>query len=229
MVRNKYKLCLITILLSQCILTYAQDKSLHHFIKSDKIIHWQAESHSFLDAIDCRKTLSNERENYKYTYRNDSLEISFITSIDSCDYFIIMGKRFMPSDFIKDFSVCELDITSFEIYNGHYKDKEYILLIGNNNGSGKSASNKLCFLLDISDKERIKIHTLWSLFGDALCFEDFNNDGVLDFLKIREKNDILIFSLMTLKDDSFYDIEDNHITVRYKDDYEFEIIDRLWW
>jgi len=229
MVRNRCKLYLIAILFTQSILSYAQDKSVHHFVKSHEIIHWQAESRSFLDHIDFRMTSNNERENYKYTYRDDSLEISYMTSVDSCDFFIIKGKRFMPSDIIKELSVCELDITSFEIYKGHFKDKNYILLIGNNNGSGKSVSNKLCFLLDISDKEQIKVHNLWSKFGDASCFEDFNNDGVLDFLKIRAKDDILVFSLMTLKPEGFIDIENYQITTRYKDGFEFEIIESNWW
>lgn len=188
---------------------------------------------SFFDIVSS-KNVDGERVNYMYTFSDKSIKMSYVLSqansiSDSCDYFLLFNKKFCPSEYIHDLPACELDINSFRLFKGVYNKHTYLLLTAINNGSGKSSTFVFCFLFDITDYNAIISYPLWSKYGGTSCFGDFNNDGKLDFLKVREKNDQLNMSIMMLDGDKFREYDDMHYIVAQKTKAGIRIIKMNWW
>jgi hypothetical protein len=136
------------------------------------------------------KDKNGERQiNYSYEFNKLPMTLGYyyptLSSDSSCNYFVINKAKvsmrgLYPSDF-----ACDLDVTSFAVYKGRYENKNYILITAINNGSGSSTTSVICNLFDVTNLNKIKYFALWSKFGSASCFNDFNKDGKLDFLQIR--------------------------------------------
>lgn len=145
--------------------------------------------------------------NYGFKFDSKKIDVQFHypekDSDNSCSYFVIFQKRInLIGKFENDFA-CDLDVNSFELYKGEFKNKNYLLLTCINNGSGGFATTIIFHLFDITNKNNIKYYPLWSRYGSINCFGDFNSDGVLDFLKIRNNEkqtgtDTFKTTLMTL-------------------------------
>lgn len=171
---------------------------------------------------------------YSYLFKNQSLKLEYCypesKSDNGCSYFLLNGYRVnLKGNFESDFA-CDLDVTSFNMYKGQYKGKKYILLTGINNGSGSSTSSIICILFDITNKGGIKYYPLWSKYGGKECFGDFNNDGVLDFLKVRNEGDdtTLKLTLMSLNKSKFLPYkEDYYIKLKYNGQ-KLKVIERHW-
>jgi hypothetical protein len=103
----------------------------------------------------------------------------------SCSYFVFNRQKIkMVGRFENDFA-CDLDVTSFQVFEGYFNRKKYILLTSINSGSGSFATTIIFHLFDITKKDKVIYYPLWSRYGSIKCLGDFNKDGILDFLKIR--------------------------------------------
>lgn len=145
--------------------------------------------------------------NYGFKFDNKTIDIQFHypqnDSDNSCSYFIVFQKRInLIGKFENDFA-CDLDINSFKLYEGEFKNKKYLLLTCINNGSGGFSTTIIFHLFEVTNKHSILYHPLWSRYGSIACLGDFNKDGILDFLKIRNNErqtgtDTFKASLMSL-------------------------------
>ena len=188
---------------------------------------------SFFDNVSS-KDVNGEKVNYMYTFRDKSIELKYIlpqidSISDSCDCFVLFNQKFCPSAYIHDLSACELDISSFNLFKGVFNKRTYLLLTAINNGSGKSATLVFCFLFDITNPYEVKFFPLWSKYGGTSCFGDFNNDGKLDFLKVKEENNQLKMVLMTLDGDEFRKYDNDHYIIAKKTKSGVRILKRNWW
>jgi hypothetical protein len=121
-----------------------------------------------------------------------------------CGIFEISGKKFPLNENFDDQFACDLDLTtpsSYKIYKFVFKEKKYYALECITNGSRTSFI--LIHLFDVTDNKNIIYYPLWSRYGSIKCLGDFNKDGVLDFLKIRNNEkytgtDTFISTLMSL-------------------------------
>ncbi len=153
----------------------------------------------------------------------------------SCGYFNIASSKFsLKGKYENDFA-CDIDVYSLKMFSGTFRSKRYILLTGINNGSGSSTTSIICLLFDITNPKKIKFYPLWSKYGSEFCFQDFNNDGVLDFLKVKQLKDmtdykILKLELMTLKGSEFmpYKPKDKYIIGEYRDG-QFKVTSKKGW
>ena len=184
-----------------------------------------------------KDSIGEKRVIYSY-YLNNSfikLEYSYPQSIKdrSCAYFIIGNSRINLSGRYDHNFACDLDVNSFELYTAEFNEKNYILLTCINTGSGSFATTIICHLFDITNKSDIKYYPLWSKYGSSTCFGDFNNDGKLDFLKIRNiEGDYarLRISIETLDNGSFTPFKENlfFIDLRITGEAEYKILTKKW-
>jgi hypothetical protein len=173
---------------------------------------------------------------YSYQFNNKFIQLDFFypksAKDGSCSYFKIEGTRInLKSHFEEDFA-CDLDVTSFNVYQGSFRGRNYLLLTCINNGSGSSTTSVVCNLFDITDRKSIKYYPLWSKYGSSACFGDFNKDGILDFLKIRYfngKRDNLRIDLTSLQKDSFIVPKDKNFFLILKlDNDSVKILKKNW-
>ncbi len=92
----------------------------------------------------------------------------------------------MKGEFENDLLACNLDVTSFEIFRFTFGRKEYLLIKSIKAGSGEVTTYIIFHLFDITNLKKIEYYPLWSKYGSISCFGDFNHDGKLDFLRIRD-------------------------------------------
>ena len=151
----------------------------------------------------------NKKVPYKYSFSMPGIKLEYCypqtTSDGSCSYFIINNQRIdIKGKYESDFA-CDLDISSFNVYQGSFKGHKYVLLTCTNTGSGSSSSSVICNLFDVTNKGAIRYYPLWSKYGSQFSFGDYNKDGKLDFLqsRIQGTNDVLRITLLTLKADKF--------------------------
>lgn len=128
----------------------------------------------------------NTKESNIYYSKLSSLEFPLIYKYDGdCGKFELRGKTFNLSDSYENRLACDLDLTIpniFKVYKFIFRGQTYFALECINNGSRTSFI--LIHLFKIN-KDKIEYYPLWSRYGSIKCLGDFNNDGVLDFLKIR--------------------------------------------
>ncbi len=131
---------------------------------------------------------------YSYLLVGKDVRIEYVYSKQSelddssCGHFLINGQKYLlKGKFESDFA-CDIDVYSLKLFSGKFKNQQYMLVKGNSNGSGSSTTSVICFLFDISNKKNITYYPLWSKYGSENCFQDFNGDGHLDFLRIRNLN-----------------------------------------
>ncbi|AMR32548.1 hypothetical protein A0256_14510 [Mucilaginibacter sp. PAMC 26640] len=170
---------------------------------------------------------------YKYSFSMPGIKLEYcypqIASDGSCSYFIINNQRVdIKGKYESDFA-CDLDISSFKVYQGSFKGRKYVLLTCINTGSGSSSSSVICNLFDITNKGTIKYYPLWSKYGSQFSFGDFNKDGNLDFLqsRIQGENDILKVTLSTLKSNKFEPIGDKYIILKQSEN-SLTVLKRQW-
>ncbi|PLK42105.1 hypothetical protein C0V77_22595 [Emticicia sp. TH156] len=90
-----------------------------------------------------------------------------------------MGKHF------EEGFACDIDLRTPEMYQFYkfsFGNKNFIALTCINNGARTSFIFIHLFKLN---KDSVLYYPLWSRYGSINCLGDFNNDNVLDFLKIR--------------------------------------------
>lgn len=162
----------------------------------------------------------NKKVPYKYIFDISGIKLEYcypkVASDGSCSYFLINKQRVdIKGHFENDFA-CDLDVSSFNVYQGRFKGHKYVLLTCTNTGSGSSTSSVICNLFDMTNKSAIKYYPLWSKYGSQFSFGDFNKDGELDFLqsRIQGENDVLKITLLTLKADKFKPKSDKYIVVK---------------
>lgn len=105
----------------------------------------------------------------------------------NCGKFEIRGKVFELNKYFVNGLACDLDLRTPEVYQFYkfsFRNKNYIALECINNGSGSATSFILMHLFQIN-KDSVLYYPLWSRYGSIACLGEFNKDGVLDFLKIR--------------------------------------------
>jgi hypothetical protein len=169
---------------------------------------------------------------YGYKFEDEKIDIKYVYSKQedlndsSCGYFIVYGKKIGVKGLYEEDFACDLDINSFKVFSTFYKNKNYILLTGINNGSGTSTNSVICHLFDVSDVKDIKYYPLWSKNGGENCFGDFNHDGVLDFLKIRSmsEKDVFKITLTSMSDAGFVAFDDNKFIIIKMDDKRAPVI-----
>jgi hypothetical protein len=104
----------------------------------------------------------------------------------NCGNFEIRGNVFALNKYFSDGLACDLDLRpeAYQFYKFDFGNKRYIALECINNGSGSATSFIFIHLFQIN-KDSVLYYPLWSRYGSIACLGDFNKDGVLDFLKIR--------------------------------------------
>ena len=127
--------------------------------------------------------------------------------------FLVDGKFIFKNGY---HAGCDLDYGSFKVFEMNFKAKKYLLITSINNGSGTSTRYVYCHLFDVSDLDSITYFPLWSIYGSYACFGDFNQDGFLDFLRIRNESNMgdgyFRATLSTLYRDSFR-IDSSHYII----------------
>lgn len=185
---------------------------------------------TFFDNI-IQDTVDGEKRNRTYIYSSKFYNIKY--GLDICDCFSVMGKVVIPSKYYNknEISACEFDETSLVVYKGFFAKNKYILITGINNGNNYSALNVFCMLFDVTDINCVKFYPLWSKYGGVSCFGDFNNDGKLDFLKVRSgnKKNHLKITLMTLSGEDFNDFDDKHYIIAERVNNGIKIVKKNWW
>jgi len=162
----------------------------------------------------------NKKVPYKYSFSMPGIKLEYCyprtASDGSCSYFIVNNQRIdIKGKYESDFA-CDLDMSSFNVYQGSFKGHKYVLLTCTNTGSGSSSSSVICNLFDVTNKSAIRYYPLWSKYGSQFSFGDYNKDGELDFLqsRIQGANDVLRITLLTLKAGKFKLISDKYIVVK---------------
>ena len=103
----------------------------------------------------------------------------------NCGIFKIKDKTFPLIENFEDGLACDLDLSfpeAYSVYKFTFKKRQYFVLECVNQGSRTSFI--LVHLFQIN-KKSIYYYPLWSRYGSVKCLGDFNGDGILDFLKIR--------------------------------------------
>lgn len=176
----------------------------------------------------------NRRINYGYRFNNSFIPLDFffpITACDSaCSYFILHGQKInLKGKFESDFA-CDLDVNSFKVYQGKFNNSSYILLTCINRGSGSFTTTILCNLFDVTNKDSIEYYPLWSKYGSKNCFGDFNHDGVMDFLRIRNINiDTLKIDLLSKQNNTFQDYNNKKYLKIYSDGEIVKTLENKWY
>lgn len=170
---------------------------------------------------------------YKYSFDVLGVKLQYcypkVGSDSACSYFIVNNQRIeIKGKFEGDFA-CDLDISSFHVYQGTFKGRRYILLTCTNTGSGSSTSSVICNLFDLTNLRAIKYYPLWSKYGSKFSFGDFNKDGKLDFLqsRIQGENEVLRISLLTLNAGKFKNEVDKYIIVKQTKS-SLKVIEQHW-
>lgn len=118
-----------------------------------------------------------------------SIDLQFYypkTAADSsCSYFVLNQQKIKITGRFENNFACDLDVSSFQVFKGNLGSKKYILLKSINSGSGSFATTIVFHLFDVTKKSRVIYYPLWSRYGSINCFGDFDKDGTLDFIKIR--------------------------------------------
>ncbi|HYD21628.1 MAG TPA: hypothetical protein VEB40_09155 [Flavipsychrobacter sp.] len=80
----------------------------------------------------------------------------------------------------------DLKVEEASLYHVRTKDKAYVCMTGEATNH-RNANEKIYsfVLLDITDPGKVKIGQLLSYFSSIYSFGDFNNDGELDFIKVK--------------------------------------------
>ena len=160
---------------------------------------------------------------YVFAFSNRELPINFYRTRESeltdtsCNYFVINRQQIvLKGKFVRDFA-CDMDVSSFKVYNATLNSRKYLLISGITSGSGVAGTTVILLLFDVTDLNSIKYFPLWTKFGDALSFSDFNNDGNLDFIDIKPYQDRDHFkaNFTTLRGDKFITIEGSFKVLRY--------------
>lgn len=171
---------------------------------------------------------------YGYIFSDTSIKIEYYNPINNadsgCSYFVVNDQRINLKDHFRDNFACDLDMTSFKVYKGEYKGHKYILLTCINNGSGSSTSDVICNLFDVTYSKKITYYPLWSKYGSASSFGDFNNDGHLDFLqsRIQGHNYLLKLTLLSLKNGKFFPYNRSYYILIKKNNQNLEIVKKCW-
>lgn len=128
------------------------------------------------------------RNGYWVTYfKSYSNELNFKYSADGVsNYFIINNQTINLQDSI-DMFINELDPNSFVVYKFYFQGKKYFVLETLSSIPGKSIASSVIFYLFRFESGQLFTTHVWSKYGSINCFGDFDNDGDLNFLKIRSK------------------------------------------
>lgn len=132
------------------------------------------------------KFITNQRSNIYYSkLSNPKFPLEYIDD-GNCGKFVIKNKTFPLKDFFETELACDLDLTAYKVYQFRFKRHQYYALECINKGSRTSFI--LIHLFEVG-KQSIYYYPLWSRYGSINCIGDFNKDGNLDFLKIRNNED----------------------------------------
>lgn len=230
---TKMKKIICGLLCSWTMMSYAQSdnyyKSIVKAVPVFKVVNGSFTPGGYKTA----KTGDNKKVPYKYSFIMPGIKLEYCypqsASDGSCSYFIVNNQRIdIKGQFESDFA-CELDISSFNVYQGSFNGHKYVILTCTNTGSGSSSSSVICNLFDVTNKSAIQYYPLWSKYGSQFCFGDFNKDGKLDFLqsRIQGENDVLKITLLTLKADKFKPEAGKYIVVK-QTETSLKIIERHW-
>lgn len=184
----KHKLIILIV----CLFAFKKNYSQYNFIvdklfgKQDSLKFLKIEGNFTIEATD-----KSENEKLKiYDFKNkENIQLKYYNANEQglCDAFSIFNKKIsMKGSFEDDRIACNLDISSFEIYKFCFHNKKYLLIQSIRLGSGTATSLIIFHLFDITNLNSIKYYPLWSMYGSTSCFADFNHDGKLDFLNIRD-------------------------------------------
>lgn len=81
-----------------------------------------------------------------------------------------------------------MDVTSLEVFTFTFTNRKYVLIQSIKAASGIATSYLIFHLFDITNKKDILYFPAWSIYGSKSCFADFDKDGKLDFLTIRNNS-----------------------------------------
>lgn len=175
--------------------------------------------------------------NYSYRFNNPLIQLEYFypqsPKDSSCSYFVLNNARInLKGRYDHDFA-CDLDVTSFKMYQGLFNHRNYILLTGINTGSGTFTTSIICHLFDVTDKNAIKYYPLWSKYGSSACLGDFNKDGRLDFLKVRyfKGNQSKLRASIESLNNSFFEPfkEDIYfIDIQLTDNGDYKVLHKKW-
>jgi hypothetical protein len=168
---------------------------------------------------------SNTAFNFQYCYPEAK-------SDNDCSYFVVGGKRINIFGVFENNFACDLDISSFKLYKGSFKNRKYLLLTCINTGSGSSTTSVICNLFDITDINSIKYYPLWAKFGSSTFFGDFDKDGKLDFIQSRYyngKKDLIFLKILSLSDGQFLDKSEGHFIIIKVSGQKSEVVKKHWY
>jgi hypothetical protein len=132
-------------------------------------------------------------------------------------YFLIDEQKLETAKVFDGLPTEDLCDRFFKVYTCNFQHRKYLLILTNYSDNHLCQYDVLCNLFDVTDKLHIMYFPLWSVYGGARCFGDFNHDGKLDFLKIRriEGNDFRCkITLITLENEKFQPLDqDKHFII----------------
>ena len=177
-----------------------------------------------------------------YNFSNATLPIFYYPpNVEDCGYFELFGKHYTGKskyDIDGNFG-CDLDGETFKAFQFKLGNRSYFIITSIANANGRGTLYVFCQLFDITDKKNIIYYPLWSIFGSHLSFGDYNGDGRLDFLEVRNErahtkdDDTFKLKLKTLNKDqkSFEDVKGKYIIFHqeYVDNSpKITIIEKHW-
>lgn len=227
------KFLLLTLMLI-CKFGYAQYDNTYLKIINSKNLFKKVKG-TFFDKVKL-DTINGENVNYMYQF-SDSLYIEvwfpFDTNSSKCNYFSISHQQINIEGLFDNDFACELEIASLSVYKTEFYNKKYLLVTGINSGSGDYTTSVICNLFDIANHKKIIYYPLWSKYGGTSCFGDFNNNGKLDFLKVRNyqgSRSTYIVTIMELTNDSFINIDEAKyfLIVKKQSNDSFKVIKKKW-
>ncbi len=182
-----------------------------------------------------KKEIKSESKIEYYKFSNSKIDICYYPKQKyiECGFFKLFGQAIYLNDKFENYSGCDLDYGSFEIYSYSIDNKSYIFLNANRFGSGTTTRFIYSNLFDISDKKNILYYPLYSIYGSGLSFGDYNGDKKIDFLEIGYKKDSnssndfrLVLKTLDEQKRVFSLVENKYVDFRrlYKNDDSFEII-----
>ena len=126
-----------------------------------------------------------------YEFTNSSFPVCYYQPDGDCGYFKLFGKEYTIKgkyEVWEEFG-CDLDIETFKAFQLKLNNRNYFLLTSIAVSNGRGTRDVFCQLFDITDKSNVVHYPLWSVYGSSLSFGDYNGDGKVDFLEVRNEND----------------------------------------